>query len=77
LADILEVLTASIISAVALMMEAVSTSEISVSFYETTRRNIAEDGHLLYDFCTGLHTIEMILCTYLDSTPLQCDELLG
>jgi hypothetical protein len=27
----------------ALMMEAVSTSETSVSFYETTRRNIPED----------------------------------
>jgi hypothetical protein len=30
----------------ALMMEAVSTSETSVNFYETTRRNIPEDGHL-------------------------------
>jgi hypothetical protein len=27
------------------MMEAVSTSETSVSFYETTRRNIPEDSH--------------------------------
>jgi hypothetical protein len=31
---------------IALMMEAVSTSETSVSFYQTTRRNIAEDSHL-------------------------------
>jgi hypothetical protein len=38
------VLTASIISA--LMMEAVSTSEMSVNFYQTTRRNIPEDSHL-------------------------------
>jgi hypothetical protein len=29
------------------MMEAVSTSETSVSFYETTRHNIPEDSHLL------------------------------
>jgi hypothetical protein len=29
--------------AIALMMEAVSTSESSVSFYQTTRRNIPED----------------------------------
>jgi hypothetical protein len=27
-------------------MEAVSTSETSVNFYETTRRNIPEDSHL-------------------------------
>jgi hypothetical protein len=32
---------------IALMMEAVSTSEISVNFYETTRRNIPESCHLL------------------------------
>jgi hypothetical protein len=30
----------------ALMMEAVSTSEISVNFYGTTRRNIPEDSHI-------------------------------
>jgi hypothetical protein len=28
------------------MMEAVSTSETSVNFYETARRNIPEDSHL-------------------------------
>jgi hypothetical protein len=33
-------------SLITLMIEAVSTSETSVSFYETTRRNIVEDGHL-------------------------------
>jgi hypothetical protein len=42
--DVLVVLTASII--IALMMEAVSTSETSVNFYQTTRRNIPEDSHL-------------------------------
>jgi hypothetical protein len=29
-----------------LMMEAVSTSETSVNFYEITRRNIPEDSHI-------------------------------
>jgi hypothetical protein len=32
---------------IALMMEAVSTSETSVNIYQTTRRNIPEDSHLL------------------------------
>jgi hypothetical protein len=31
--------------AIALMMEAVSTSETSVNFYQTTWRNISEDSH--------------------------------
>jgi hypothetical protein len=29
-----------------LMMETVGTSETSVNFYQTTRRNIPEDSHL-------------------------------
>jgi hypothetical protein len=33
-------------SLIALMMEAVRTSETSVNFYETTRRNIQEGFHL-------------------------------
>jgi hypothetical protein len=32
--------------AIVLMMEAVSTSETSVSFYQTIRRNNPEDSHL-------------------------------
>jgi hypothetical protein len=32
--------------AIALMMEAASTSETSVNFYRTTRRNNAEDSQL-------------------------------
>jgi hypothetical protein len=40
----LEVLTASIIRA--LMMEAASTSEMSVNFYQITRHNNPEDSHL-------------------------------
>jgi hypothetical protein len=39
-----ERLTASIIRAIALM-KAVSTSETSVNFYETARRNIPEDSN--------------------------------
>jgi hypothetical protein len=34
------------IRAIALMMEAVSSSHTSVNFYQTTRRNITEDSHL-------------------------------
>jgi hypothetical protein len=44
LTGVSEVLTASNITA--LMMEAVSTSETLVNFYETTRRNIPKDSHL-------------------------------
>jgi hypothetical protein len=39
------VLATSIINAIALM-KAASTSETSVNFYQTTRRNIPEDCHL-------------------------------
>jgi hypothetical protein len=40
-------LVVSIIRAmIALKMEAASTSETSVNFYQTTRRNIPEDSHL-------------------------------
>jgi hypothetical protein len=41
--DVLEFLVAFII---VLMMEAESTSETSVNFYETTRSNIPEDSHI-------------------------------
>jgi hypothetical protein len=34
------------LTAIALMMEAISTSETSVDIYQTTRRNIPEDSHL-------------------------------
>jgi hypothetical protein len=44
LVDVSEVLAASIIRAV--MMEAASTSEMSVSFHQTTWCNIPEDSHL-------------------------------
>jgi hypothetical protein len=35
---------------IALMMEAVSTSETSVDFYHTMRRSIPEDSHV-YTHC--------------------------
>jgi Na+/melibiose symporter-like transporter len=44
LTDVSEVLTASIIRAI--MIGAVSISEMLVSFYNITRRNIPEDSHL-------------------------------
>jgi hypothetical protein len=47
LTDVSEVLTAAIIRAMSvLMMEAVSTSETKVNFYETTRRIIPEGCHV-------------------------------
>jgi hypothetical protein len=36
---------------IALIMEAASTSEKSVNFYQTTRRNNPEDSHLLSFLC--------------------------
>jgi hypothetical protein len=40
------VLAASIIRVMKLIMEAVNTSEMSVSIYQTTWRSIPEDSHL-------------------------------
>jgi hypothetical protein len=42
---------------IALMMQAVSTSETSVNFYQTTRRNIPEDSHLH-------HHLLLLLCKH-------------
>jgi hypothetical protein len=39
---------ASIIRAIALVMEEVRASETSVNFYQTTQRNNPEDNHLLW-----------------------------
>jgi hypothetical protein len=46
MADVSEVLVAIVIRSIALKMEAVRTSETSVNFYETIRRNIPEGSHL-------------------------------
>jgi hypothetical protein len=43
LAEVRKVLTVSII--IVMVMEAVSTPETSVNFYQSTRRNIPEDSH--------------------------------
>jgi hypothetical protein len=44
--DVSEVLAASIITAlIALMIEAASTSETSVNFYQATRRSNPEDNY--------------------------------
>jgi hypothetical protein len=48
------VLAASIIRA---MIEAVNTSETSVNFYQTIRRNISEDSHLYH--YKGFHGFPM------------------
>lgn len=44
---------------IALMMEAVQTSETSVNFYETSQRNIPEDCHFLsrHYFCFPLERL--------------------
>jgi hypothetical protein len=47
--DVSEVLAASII--IALMTEAANTSQMSVNFYQTTRRNNPEDSHLQLYLC--------------------------
>jgi hypothetical protein len=44
--DVSEVYTASIFGVIALLMEAVHTSETSVSFYRTTGDNMPEGCHL-------------------------------
>jgi hypothetical protein len=50
--DVSDVLAASIIRAIPLTMEGVSTSEMSANFYLTTRRNKPEDSHLQVNFCS-------------------------
>jgi hypothetical protein len=48
-------------SFIVLMIDAVSTSETSVNFYETTRPNIPEDSHLQFtvEFRRALYTVFM------------------
>jgi hypothetical protein len=46
LINVSQVLAASIVRAIALIMEAASTSETSVNFSQTTRCNNPEDSHL-------------------------------
>jgi hypothetical protein len=46
--------------AIALMMEAVSTSEISVSFYQSTWHNIPEDSYLHTRRLEGVYVNRML-----------------
>jgi hypothetical protein len=44
---------------IALIMEAASMSETSVNFYQTTRRNILEDGHIHNPFMANYFFYKM------------------
>jgi hypothetical protein len=63
--------------AIALMMEAVSTSETLVNFYQTTRRNIPEDSHLhtrrdnLKSYLISLLHFFIIMAAFTDSLALR------
>jgi hypothetical protein len=46
MADFWVVAPCSLVRVIALMKEAASTSETSVNFYQTARRNNPEDSHL-------------------------------
>jgi hypothetical protein len=63
LTDVLEELAASIIRTIALMMEAVSMSETSVNFYQTTQRNIPEDSHFHEEGQITRQNIQVIIRT--------------
>jgi hypothetical protein len=49
-ASVTRAMSSSSVSVITLVMEALRTSETSVNFYETTRRNILESCHLYYNF---------------------------
>jgi hypothetical protein len=52
---------------IALMMEAVSTSETSINLYWTTRRNIPEESHLQFDKDIAEKSYRAISCVSMDS----------
>jgi hypothetical protein len=56
-------------SLIAMMVEAVSTSEMSVNFYDTTRRNIPEDNQLHTRRRENLKSHSNILYVLLTNTP--------
>jgi hypothetical protein len=74
LTDVSEVLTASIIRATVLMMEAVSSSETSVNFYQTALCNIPKNSHIHTRRRENLKCFEficmhkIILIIYLNNT---------
>jgi hypothetical protein len=48
---------------IAVMMGTVSTFETSADIYQTTRRNIPEDNHLVITLCTFLNTKDEYIST--------------
>jgi hypothetical protein len=66
--EISEVLAASNTMAIDLMMEAGRTSETSVNFYQTARRNNPEDSHLDTRRLDNLkfNLSYLVQCTYLN-----------
>jgi hypothetical protein len=46
MADVWDVASCNLVEIAMMMMDAVSISETSVNFYQTTQRNIPEDSHL-------------------------------
>jgi hypothetical protein len=62
LSDVSSVMLAAFnVRVITLMMEAASTSEMSVNFYQTTWHNISEDSHLhliIYVLCLGHQLVE-------------------
>jgi hypothetical protein len=61
--NVSEVFAASIIRAIALMMEAASTSETLIIFYQTTRRYNPEDSHLHWDCSYSEYAIGYLTLT--------------
>jgi hypothetical protein len=51
-------------SLIALMMEAVSTSETSKNFHQTTRRNIQHDSHLHTRLRENLKSQKLLMVLY-------------
>jgi hypothetical protein len=61
-ADFPEVFNTAIIQTFAMKIEAVRTSETMANFYEYTRRNVAEDRHLLTRSHENLNCHTVLLC---------------
>jgi hypothetical protein len=61
-ADFPEVFNTTIIQTFAMKNEAVRISETMANFYESTRRNVAEDSHLLTRNRENLNCHTVLLC---------------
>jgi ribosomal protein L33 len=73
LTDISKVLTASIIT---LMMEAASTSETLVNFYQTTRRNNPESKSSLCKYCFKVNSQKAVILNVMFSLVLKVVKFL-